>query len=74
MALGVASLAGFALCLRARNSIHDADEVLLEWMIEQMNKTTAQASAAIDDVLVFVEDSNKRIAAMELEVAKRKDA
>ena len=37
-----------------------------------MNKTTAQASTAIDDALVFVDDSNKRIAAMELEATKQK--
>lgn len=40
------------------------DEVLLA-MIDQMNKTTARARAAIDDALTFVEASNKRIAAME---------
>ena len=41
------------------------DEQLLEGMIVQMLKTTAQASAAIDDALAFVEASNKRISAME---------
>lgn len=41
------------------------DEQLLEGMIDQMLKTTAQASAAIDDALAFVEASNKRISAME---------
>jgi len=41
------------------------DDKLLEGMIEQMNKTTAQASAAIDEALRVVEASNKRIAAME---------
>ena len=50
------------------------DEKLLEGMIEQMNKTTAQANAAIDDALAFVEASNKRIAAMEHEVSQRKAA
>lgn len=47
------------------------DEKILEGMIEQMAKTTAQASAAIDDALAFVEASNKRIAALE---ARRKAA
>ena len=41
------------------------DDKALEGMINQMNKTTAQASAAIDDALAFVEASNKRIARME---------
>lgn len=41
------------------------DEKMLEGMIDQMAKTTAQASAAIDETLVFVKASNRRIAAME---------
>jgi hypothetical protein len=41
------------------------DEKMLEGMIEQMAKTTAQASAAIEDALAFVEASNERIVAME---------
>lgn len=41
------------------------DDKVLEGMIDQMNKTTAQASAAIDKALAFVEASNKRIGAME---------
>jgi hypothetical protein len=45
------------------------DDKLLEGMIYQMNKTTAQASAAIDEALAFVEASNKRIAQMELKAA-----
>jgi hypothetical protein len=45
------------------------DAAILEGMIAQMARTTAQASAAIDDALSFVEASNKRIAKME---AKRK--
>ncbi len=45
------------------------DERLLEGMIDQMNKTTAQASAAIDAALDYVEASNKRIAAMERKAA-----
>lgn len=45
------------------------DDKILEGMIDQMNKTTAQASAAIDKALAFVEASNKRIAALEQEAA-----
>ena len=41
------------------------DEQILEGMINQMNKTTVQANAAIDNALMFVEASNKRIASME---------
>lgn len=44
---------------------HSEDDKLLEGMIDQMNKTTAQASAAIDEALAFVDASNKRIATME---------
>lgn len=43
------------------------DEMMLEGMIQQMVKATAQAGAAIDDALAFVESSNKRIAALETE-------
>jgi hypothetical protein len=45
------------------------DESMLEGMIDQMNRTTAQANAAIDEALAFVEASNRRIAAMEQKVA-----
>lgn len=41
------------------------DETILLGMIEQMNRTTVQASAAIDSALALVEASNARIAAME---------
>ena len=40
-------------------------------MIGQMVKTTARASAAIDEALAFVATSNKRIKALE---AKKKAA
>ncbi|GHU38860.1 hypothetical protein AGMMS50256_38420 [Betaproteobacteria bacterium] len=57
---------------RAATAFRPSDEEkLLEGMIEQMNKTTAQASAAIDDALAFVEASNKRIAAMEREIRQK---
>lgn len=41
------------------------DDKILEAMIDQIYKTTAQANAAIDQALAFVEASNKRIEAME---------
>lgn len=41
------------------------DDRILEGMIEQMLKTTAQASTAIDDAIAFVEASNHRIATLE---------
>lgn len=41
------------------------DDLILEGMIDQMNKTTAKASAAIDEALAFVDKSNKRIEKME---------
>lgn len=39
--------------------------VLLEGLIDQTNKSTAQTSAAIDKALTFVEASNRRIDEME---------
>jgi hypothetical protein len=57
---------------RAAASFHSSDDdQMLEGMIRQMAKTTARASAAIDEALSFVEASNKRIKALE---AKRKVA
>jgi hypothetical protein len=51
---------------RAASSYRSSeDDKVLLGMIDQMNKTTARASASIDDALKFVEASNKRIAAME---------
>ncbi len=51
---------------RAASSFRPSeDEKMLEGMIEQMLKATAQASAVVDDALSFVDASNKRIAAME---------
>jgi hypothetical protein len=50
------------------------DDRILEGMIDQMNKTSAQASAAIDKALAFVEASNRRIAAMERKAVERKAA
>jgi hypothetical protein len=45
------------------------DDKVLEGMINQMNKSSARASAAIDEALAFVESSNKRIARMERKAA-----
>ena len=57
---------------RAAASFHPSDDDrLLLGMIGQMARTTARASAAIDDALSFVEASNKRIRALE---AKKKAA
>lgn len=51
---------------RAASSYRPPEEDrMLEGMIDQVNKTTAQANAAIDAALAFVEASDKRIAAME---------
>ena len=53
---------------RAASSYRTTEEnKMLEGMIDQMNKTTAQANAAIDEALAFVDASNKRIAKMERE-------
>ena len=41
------------------------DTKILEGMIGQMNRSTQQAGAAIDDAIAFVESSTRRIAAME---------
>lgn len=51
---------------RAAASFHPSDDdQVLEGMIGQMVKTTARASAAIDEALAFVEASNKRIKSLE---------
>lgn len=51
---------------RAASSYRPSEEdKMLDGMIDQMNKTTAQANAAIDEALAFVEASNKRIVEME---------
>ena len=41
------------------------DDQVIEGMIQQMLKSTAQASAAIDDAIAYVAASNKRLAALE---------
>lgn len=45
----------------------DEDEKALEAMIEQMNRSTENASRAIDEALMFVSASNRRIEKMEAE-------
>ena len=61
---------------RAASSYCPSEEAsVLVGMLDQMNKTTAQANAAIDGALAFVEASNQRITAMEQKaVIKRKAA
>jgi len=41
------------------------DDAAIEGMIVQMLKTTKVANRALDDAFAYVEQSNKRIAAME---------
>jgi hypothetical protein len=50
------------------------DDKALEGMIDQMNKTTAEAGAAIDKALKFVDESNNRIELMERKAVERKAA
>ncbi len=45
------------------------DDRILEGMIDQMNKATVQANAAIDRALALVEESNQRIEKMERQAA-----
>ncbi len=56
---------------RAASSFRpNEDEKMIEGLIDQMQKTTAQASAAIDEALAFVDASNARIVAMEKKRAR----
>jgi hypothetical protein len=48
-----------------KNYRADEDDQTLMAMIEQMNQATAKAETAIDDALIFVAESNARIAKME---------
>ncbi len=51
---------------RAASAFRPSDEEqILEAMIAQMHKTTAQASDAVEKALQLVAASNKRIAALE---------
>ena len=47
------------------------DEAALENLIDQVKKSTSRASASIDKMLASVAASNKEIAAMERNAAKR---
>ena len=49
------------------------DEAALASLIDQVNKSTARASASIDKMLASVAASNKKIAAMERAAAKRSE-
>ena len=42
------------------------DDQMLEAMINQMNQATENAGRSIDDTLLFVAESNKRIKIMEI--------
>lgn len=53
------------------NPCKDTD--ILEEMIDRMIKATDRAEKAIDDTLVFVESSNRRIEAMEARAANFRD-
>ncbi|NDU88516.1 MAG: hypothetical protein G3I08_01315 [Ferrovum sp.] len=60
---------------RAASSYRPSEEnSMLVGLLDQMNKTTARADAAIEDALAFVEASNQRIAAMEQKVAIERKA
>lgn len=50
---------------RAAASFRPGNEEVLDGMIDQMLKTTTQASAAIDDALAYIEASNERIAMLQ---------
>jgi hypothetical protein len=66
---GMAKAAGLSMgeyLRRAASAFRPSDEdQILEGMIDQMHKTTAQAGDAIEAALQMVAASNKRIAAME---------
>jgi len=44
------------------------DDEILEAMISQMNQATENAERSIDDVLLFVAESNERIKRMEVAI------
>jgi hypothetical protein len=51
-----------------------ADDEMLEGLVEQIRKSTAEASKALDDALAFVAKSESRIARMENAQARKKAA
>ncbi|MBI3524275.1 MAG: hypothetical protein HY066_07055 [Betaproteobacteria bacterium] len=57
---------------RAAASFHPSeDDRVLDGLIDQMNKSTIRANKAMDEALALCEASNKRIARMESQHAKR---
>lgn len=52
----------------------DANDSMLGGLVEQVRRTTAEASRALDEALAFVAASDKRIAKMEAAHARRKVA
>jgi len=60
-----AGLSRGAFMRRAAYCFPCTEDEMLEEMISQLNKTTAQASAAIDKALAFIEASNRRITCIE---------
>jgi len=65
MAKGTGLSTGEFLRRAAASFSPSQDDAAIEGMIGQMLKTTKAANRALDDVLAYVEQSNKRIAAME---------
>lgn len=47
------------------------DDQILDWMIDQMNKSANRSIVAIDETLAFVDASNKRIASYENNAKQR---
>ena len=52
----------------------DVDDNMLDGLIDQIHKTTAEASRSLDEVLTFVAASQRRIAKMEGARTSRKVA
>lgn len=65
MAKGTGLSMGEFLRRAAASFSPSQDDTAMEGMIGQMLKTTKAANHALDDALAYVEQSNKRIAAME---------
>lgn len=49
----------------------EEDEKALEGLLAEVERSTAAASAAIDDALAYLGESNKRIAEMEAAAKRR---
>ncbi|RJQ48843.1 MAG: hypothetical protein C4528_01840 [Gammaproteobacteria bacterium] len=50
----------------------DEDDTLLEGLLDQVKKTTQEATAAIDSALAYVAESNARIERMEAKARSKK--